>query len=288
MTRADNSAFLAQANARRHQAALAAARHAIEQLRREGRAVNYAAVAHAAGVSRTWLYRQDQIRDLIGQLRAPATGRRAHRAARKHRLAPPAARHRLRRDHPPANREPLPPRPARPSARPPKNAAGQQSARRAAMTLAPATPETAAMTCPRRRNTYLPGTIHKRLQITAVLAPVGRSSVLFFIGAYLAVLLDGPGVRIWRAVEAARGILGPGNLGGCIGCGNSVSVKGGRRGVAWRFRRDSLQHGRRETGSASRAVGGRDLSGRLPGSAERAVQVIEQAFGLAAGPRAAT
>jgi hypothetical protein len=84
---------------------------------------------------------------------------------------------------------------------------------------------------------------------TAVLAPVGRSSVLFFIGAYLAVLLDGPGVRIWRAVEATRGILGPGDLGGCIGRGNSVSVKGGRRGVAWRFRRDSLQHGRRETRS---------------------------------------
>jgi len=69
MTRADNSAFLAQANTRRHQAALTAARHAIEQLRREGRPVNYATVAHAAGVSRAWLYRQDQIRDLIGQLR---------------------------------------------------------------------------------------------------------------------------------------------------------------------------------------------------------------------------
>ncbi len=69
MTRAENSAFLAQANARRHQAALAAARHAIDQLRREGKSVNYAAVAHAAGVSRTWLYRQDQIRDLTSQLR---------------------------------------------------------------------------------------------------------------------------------------------------------------------------------------------------------------------------
>lgn len=69
MTRADNSAFLAQANTRRHQAALTAARRAIDQLRREGRTVNYAAVAHAAGVSRTWLYQQDQIRDLISQLR---------------------------------------------------------------------------------------------------------------------------------------------------------------------------------------------------------------------------
>lgn len=82
MTRADNSAFLTQASTRRHQAALAAARHAIDQLRREGRAVSYAAVAHAAGVSRTWLYRQDQIRDLIGQLRdqPPAAARTAQRA----------------------------------------------------------------------------------------------------------------------------------------------------------------------------------------------------------------
>jgi septal ring factor EnvC (AmiA/AmiB activator) len=69
MARADNSSFLAQANTRRHETALAAARHAINQLQREERPVNYAAVAHAAGVSRTWLYRQDQIRDLISQLR---------------------------------------------------------------------------------------------------------------------------------------------------------------------------------------------------------------------------
>ena len=69
MNRADNSPSLAQANARRHQAALTAAHHAIEQLRREGKPVNYAAVAHVAGVSRTWLYSQDQIRDLISDLR---------------------------------------------------------------------------------------------------------------------------------------------------------------------------------------------------------------------------
>ena len=69
MTRADNSAYLAQANARRHQAALAAARHAIEQLQREGQAINYTTVARTAGVSRPWLYRQTQIRDLISQLR---------------------------------------------------------------------------------------------------------------------------------------------------------------------------------------------------------------------------
>ena len=84
MNRADNYLSLAQANARRHQAALAAARHAIEQLRREGKPVNYTAVAHAAGVSRTWLYSQDQIRDLISDLRKhepPAAALTAQRAS---------------------------------------------------------------------------------------------------------------------------------------------------------------------------------------------------------------
>jgi hypothetical protein len=84
MARADNSAYLAQANARRHQAALAAARHAIEELQREGKAINYTVVALSAGVSRTWLYRQDQIRDLISQLRQqhpPATALAAQRAS---------------------------------------------------------------------------------------------------------------------------------------------------------------------------------------------------------------
>ena len=76
MARADNSAFLAQANARRHQAALSAARHAIEQLQRQGQAVNFSTVAQSAGVSRGWLYRQDQIRDLISrqqELKPPAS-----------------------------------------------------------------------------------------------------------------------------------------------------------------------------------------------------------------------
>ena len=84
MTRADNSSFLAQANARRHQAALSAAHRAIEQLQRQGRAVSFSSIAQSAGVSRGWLYRQDQIRDLISRQQAlkPPAARRAaaHRA----------------------------------------------------------------------------------------------------------------------------------------------------------------------------------------------------------------
>ena len=83
MRRADNSAFLAEANARRHQAALSAAHHAIKQLQRQGRPVTFSTVAQSAGVSRGWLYRQDQIRDLISQQRTikpPATRLTAQRA----------------------------------------------------------------------------------------------------------------------------------------------------------------------------------------------------------------
>ena len=83
MRRADNSAFLAQANARRHQAALSAAHHAIQQLQRQGRPVTFSTVAQSAGVSRGWLYRQDQIRDLISKqrtLKPPATRLTAQRA----------------------------------------------------------------------------------------------------------------------------------------------------------------------------------------------------------------
>ena len=45
MARADNSSFLAQANDRRHQAALSAAHHAIQELQRQGQAVNFSTVA---------------------------------------------------------------------------------------------------------------------------------------------------------------------------------------------------------------------------------------------------
>jgi hypothetical protein len=84
MTRADNTRYLAQAAARRHQAALAKASQAIERLDRTSQPVTFSAVAAAAGVSRAWLYRDPAIRDLISQLRTepapPATTRAAQRA----------------------------------------------------------------------------------------------------------------------------------------------------------------------------------------------------------------
>ena len=84
MTRADNTRYLAQAAAGRHRAALKKASNAIERLDRSGQPITFSAVAAAAGVSRTWLYRNPAIRDLITRLRTqqshPARTRAAQRA----------------------------------------------------------------------------------------------------------------------------------------------------------------------------------------------------------------
>ena len=84
MTRADNTRYLAQAAADRHQATLNRASDAIERLDRSGQPVTFSAVAAAAGVSRTWLYRNPSIRDLITRLRTepsqPASTPAAQRA----------------------------------------------------------------------------------------------------------------------------------------------------------------------------------------------------------------
>jgi hypothetical protein len=78
---ADRRTPLAQANARRHEAALAAAEQAIERLGNGGQQLSFGAVAHAAGVSRGWLYRQPQLRALIEQLRHDEPAPKAHPAS---------------------------------------------------------------------------------------------------------------------------------------------------------------------------------------------------------------
>jgi hypothetical protein len=84
MTRADNTRFLTQAAADRHQATLRKASDAIAHLDSSGQPVNFSAVAAAAGVSRASLYRDPGIRDLISRIwSAPsrsATTRAAQRA----------------------------------------------------------------------------------------------------------------------------------------------------------------------------------------------------------------
>ena len=60
---------LAAAAARRHQLTRAKAIQALRELDRAGSPVTFASVARAAGISRSWLYTQPDIRDQIQQLR---------------------------------------------------------------------------------------------------------------------------------------------------------------------------------------------------------------------------
>jgi Family of unknown function (DUF6262) len=64
---------LAAAAARRHQLTRAKAIQAIRELDRVGAAVTFTAVAAAAGISRSWLYTQPDIRGQIQRLRGPDT-----------------------------------------------------------------------------------------------------------------------------------------------------------------------------------------------------------------------
>jgi hypothetical protein len=67
--RLDPAAPLAQAAARRHERTRSKAIQALRDLDRSGQPVTFASVAAAAGISRSWLYTQPDIRDQIQQLR---------------------------------------------------------------------------------------------------------------------------------------------------------------------------------------------------------------------------
>jgi len=71
---ADTTAPLITAARQRHELTRARAIQAIRELDRTGATVTFAVVAGQAGVSRSWLYSQPDIRDQIQQLRA-ATSR---------------------------------------------------------------------------------------------------------------------------------------------------------------------------------------------------------------------
>lgn len=70
----DNTIHLLQAAAARHHNAVTNATAAIQELDRAGKAINFQAVAAAAGVSRSWLYRDPDMRAQIEHLRATSTG----------------------------------------------------------------------------------------------------------------------------------------------------------------------------------------------------------------------
>jgi len=94
VTRADNSRHLAVAAAERHDSARRRATVAIEHLDRSGEAVTFSGVAIAAGVSRGWLYRQDDLRAAIVRLR-PTAGRPATAGTANQRASIDSLRQRL-------------------------------------------------------------------------------------------------------------------------------------------------------------------------------------------------
>ena len=80
---ADNTAHLITAARQRHELTRSKAIRAVRELDTAGTAVTFESVARAAGVSRSWLYTQPDIRDEIQRLRdlgrrAPGTSVPAH------------------------------------------------------------------------------------------------------------------------------------------------------------------------------------------------------------------
>lgn len=73
--RPDPAAPLAAAAARRHELTRSTAIQALRELDRSGTPVTFAAVAAAAGISRSWLYTQPDISDQIRRLRSNARDR---------------------------------------------------------------------------------------------------------------------------------------------------------------------------------------------------------------------
>jgi hypothetical protein len=65
---------LSQAAARRHELTRAKAIQALRELDRVGTRVTFAGVAHAAGVSRSWLYTQPDISGQVRRLRQKTNG----------------------------------------------------------------------------------------------------------------------------------------------------------------------------------------------------------------------
>jgi hypothetical protein len=67
--RADNSAALVTAARRRHEMTRAKAVRALHELQATDAEISFAAVAAAAGISRSWLYAQTDLRAQISHLR---------------------------------------------------------------------------------------------------------------------------------------------------------------------------------------------------------------------------
>lgn len=72
---ADRVQRLREAAQARHEATLRRAEDTLRQLAHKGGPITFRRVAEEAGVSRAWLYRQDQLRAQIDQLRGTPSNR---------------------------------------------------------------------------------------------------------------------------------------------------------------------------------------------------------------------
>lgn len=92
---ADNTIHLLQAAAARHHNAVVAAREAIRELDHQGTHITFRAVAARAGVSRSWLYRDPDIRGEIERLRAATPTATKHALPAAQRASTDSLRQRL-------------------------------------------------------------------------------------------------------------------------------------------------------------------------------------------------
>ena len=73
MATPDRAAAMVAAAGRRHDDTCRKATDALRRLDANGEAISFAAVARAAGVSRAWLYRENDLRAEIDRLRRPGS-----------------------------------------------------------------------------------------------------------------------------------------------------------------------------------------------------------------------
>jgi Family of unknown function (DUF6262) len=92
---ADDLTPLAVAAARRHELTRARAIQALRELDRAGTPVTFASVAEAAGISRSWLYTQPDIRDQIQRLRGTTAKTKATAIPARQRATDASLRSRL-------------------------------------------------------------------------------------------------------------------------------------------------------------------------------------------------
>ncbi|HWG61976.1 MAG TPA: DUF6262 family protein [Streptosporangiaceae bacterium] len=92
---ADNTAQLIDSARRRHELTRAKAIRAVRELSRAQTPVTFRIVARTAGISRSWLYSQPDIRDQIQQLRDTARQAPSSRVPAGQRASDPSLRRRL-------------------------------------------------------------------------------------------------------------------------------------------------------------------------------------------------